>query len=231
VVRSATDEFVLEKAKEAVPKTKIKEITMISREVIRKSVLNTIANEAHAVSELANTVNLSKLEDVVIMLAECKGHIITTGCGTSGAAAKKIAQVFNCIDRAAQFLNPADAPHGDYGMIRPEDIVIIISKNGKTTEMNNLIPIAKARGAQVIGITEGSESPVAKNSDFCLILNTGPEACPYQCLSSTSVTAVFALFDAISIAIMLYNGIDSEYFKQIHPAGGVGAMLLGNQSI
>lgn len=204
---------------------------MISRAEIQTSVLKTIANEANAVAELANTVDLVKLEDAVIMLAECKGHIITTGCGTSGAAAKKIAQVFNCVDRAAQFLNPADAPHGDYGMIRSGDIVIVISKSGMTTEMKNLIPIAKVRGARVIGVTEGADSTVAKDSDLCLLLNTGPEACPYQCLSSTSVTAVFALFDAISIAIMLCNGIDTEYFKQVHPAGGVGAKLLGNQSI
>ena len=204
---------------------------MISREEIRSSALKTIANEANAVADLANTVDLSKFEDAVIMLAECKGHIITTGCGTSGAAAKKIAQVFNCVDRAAQFLNPADAPHGDYGMVRPDDIIIIISKSGNTTEMKNLIPIAKARGAKIIGVTEGSDSSIAKDCDLCLLLNTGPEACPYQCLSSTSVTAVFALFDAISIAIMLYNKIDTEYFKQVHPAGGVGAKLLGNQSI
>lgn len=204
---------------------------MISRTEIRTSALKTIANEANAVAELANTVNLEKLEDAVIMLAECKGRIITTGCGTSGAAAIKIAQVFNCVDRAAQFLNPADAPHGDYGMIRPGDIVIVISKSGMTTEMKNLIPIARARGAKIIGVTEGADSVIAKDSDLCLLLNTGPEACPYQCLSTTSVTAVFALFDAIYIAIMLYNGIDTEYFKQVHPAGGVGAKLLGNQAI
>ncbi|MDR2313416.1 MAG: SIS domain-containing protein [Spirochaetaceae bacterium] len=202
---------------------------MISKEIIRKSMLDTITNEAHAVAELANTVDFFKLEAVVVMLAECREHIITTGCGTSGAAAKKIAQVFNCIDRAAQFLNPADAPHGDYGMIRPGDIVIIFSKSGKTTEMNSLIPIARTRGARIIGVTEGPDSPVAKASDISLVLNTGPEACPYQCLASTSATAVFVLFDAISIAVMLYNGVDTGYFKQFHPAGGVGAMLLGNQ--
>jgi arabinose-5-phosphate isomerase len=197
---------------------------MICREEIRKSALNTIANEAHAVAELANT-DLEKLEAAIILLAECKGRIITTGCGTSGAAAKKIAQVFNCVDRAAQFLNPADAPHGDYGMIRPGDVVIIITKGGKTHEMTELIPIAKMRGATVLGVTENADSAVYRDSDYKLLLNTGPEACPYQCLSSTSVTAVFALFDAISIAIMLYNGIDQNYFKMVHPGGSVGEML------
>jgi arabinose-5-phosphate isomerase len=198
---------------------------MISREEIRKSALNTIANEAHAVAELANTVDLEKLEEAIILLAECKGHIIATGCGTSGVAAKKIAQVFNCVDRAAQFLNPADAPHGDYGMIRPGDVVIIITKGGKTREMTELIPVAKMRGATVLCVTENADSAVYRDSDYKLLLNTGPEACPYQCLSSTSVTAVFALFDAISIAIMLYNGIDQNYFKMVHPGGGVGEML------
>lgn len=198
---------------------------MISEEKIYESALHTFENEAHAVAELANTVDRECYVKAVQMIAECKGRIITTGCGTSGACAKKVSQVFNCVDRASQFLNPADAPHGDYGMIRSGDIVIIISKGGKTTEMINLIPVAKARGAAVITVTENPDSPIARESDLNLILNTGLEACPYQCLSTTSVTAVFALFDAVSIGCMLYNGIDKEYFKQVHPAGGVGAML------
>lgn len=198
---------------------------MISDEKIYESALHTFDNEAHAVAALADTVDKKSYIDAVKMIAECKGRIITTGCGTSGACAKKVSQVFNCVDRASQFLNPADAPHGDYGMIRPGDIVIIISKSGKTTEMINLIPVAKLRGAKIITVTENPDSEIAKKSDLNLILHTGPEACPYQCLSTTSVTSVFALFDAISIGCMLCNGIDKEYFRVVHPAGGVGAML------
>lgn len=200
---------------------------MISREEIYKSALNTFANEANAVAKLADTVDRDLLVEVVELLANCKGRIITSGCGTSGACAKKVSQVFNCVDRASQFLNPADAPHGDYGMVREGDAVIIITKSGKSKEMIDLIPVVKARGAKVIAVTEAPESQVAKACDYLMLLSTGPEACPCQCLSTTSVTAVFALFDAISIAIMLYNGIDTEYFKQVHPAGGVGAMLSG----
>lgn len=200
---------------------------MITRNEIFQSALNTFANEAAAVSALKSTVDQNAFCDVVELLAQTKGHLIVTGCGTSGVAARKIAQVFNCIDRAAQYLNPADAPHGDYGMIRPGDIVIIITKSGKSHEMVDLIPVAKLRGATVICVTENSDSAVYKGSDHRLLLNTGLEACPYQCLSTTSVTAVFALFDAISIAIMLCNGIDTEYFKQIHPGGGIGEMLNG----
>lgn len=198
---------------------------MISEEKIYESALHTFANESNAVAELANTVDRDCYVKAVQMIAQCSGRIITTGCGTSGACAKKVSQVFNCVDRASQFLNPADAPHGDYGMIRPGDIVIIISKSGKTTEMIDLIPVAKTRGAKIITVTENPDSPIALKSDLNLILNTGLEACPYQCLSTTSVTAVFALFDAISIGCMLYNGIDRDYFKLVHPAGGVGAML------
>ena len=198
---------------------------MISAEEIFESALKTFASEARAVVALKDTVNKDAFVEVVELLANLKGHIITTGCGTSGAAARKIAQVFNCVDRSAQYLNPADAPHGDYGMIREGDAVIIITKSGKTREMTELIPVAKLRGAKVICVTENSGSSVAQQSDYRLILNTGLEACPYQCLSTTSVTAVFALFDAISIAIMLYNGIDADYFRMIHPGGGVGEML------
>lgn len=198
---------------------------MISSEEIYKSAMQTFENEANAVANLANTVDRECYVKAVQMIAECQGRIITTGCGTSGACAKKVSQVFNCVDRASQFLNPADAPHGDYGMIRPGDIVIIISKSGRSAEMIHLLPVAKMRGAKVITVTENPESQIAADSDLNLILSTGPEACPYQCLSTTSVTAVFALFDAISIGCMLYNGIDKNYFKVVHPAGGVGAML------
>lgn len=198
---------------------------MIPREEIYQSACKTFANEAAAVAALKDTVSQQELCDAVELIANARGHIIVTGCGTSGAAARKIAQVFNCVDRAAQYLNPADAPHGDYGMIRSGDVVIVISKSGKTREMIDLIPIAKVRGATVLCVTENAGSEVYKNSDLRLLLSTGPEACPYQCLSTTSVTAVFALFDAISIGVMLYNGIDADYFRVVHPGGGIGEML------
>lgn len=93
---------------------------MISADEIYDSALHTFANEANAVAKLADTVDRESYVKAVRMIAECEGRIITTGCGTSGACAKKVSQVFNCVDRASQFLNPADAPHGDYGMIRGE---------------------------------------------------------------------------------------------------------------
>lgn len=198
---------------------------MIIKDEMYKSALNTFANESQAIADLKETVDKSQLCDAIELLANTAGHIIVTGCGTSGAAAKKVAQVFNCVDRSANYLNPADAPHGDYGMIRKGDVVIIISKSGKTHEMIDLIPIAKLRGATILCVTENQDSSVYKLSDYRLLLNTGLEACPYQCLSTTSVTAVFTLFDAISIAIMLNNGIDADYFRMVHPGGGVGEML------
>jgi arabinose-5-phosphate isomerase len=200
---------------------------MITREEIYKSALGTFDNESKAVAALKDTIDEKAFCETVELLTNTRGHIIVTGCGTSGAAASKIAQVFNCIDRAALYLNPADAPHGDYGVIRKGDVVIIITKGGKTREMTELIPVAKMRGATVLCVTENADSEVYRHSDYKLLLNTGSEACPYQCLSTTSVTAVFALFDAISIAIMLYNGIDQDYFKMVHPGGGVGEMLKG----
>jgi Predicted sugar phosphate isomerase involved in capsule formation len=198
---------------------------MISREEIYKSVLSTFDNEAKAVERMKETVDSEQICNVIELLATTKGQIIVTGCGTSGAAAKKIAQVFCCIDRAAHYLNPADAPHGDYGMIREGDVVIIVSKSGKTKEMTDLIPVAKHRGAKIVTVTENANSFIYTQCDYPILLDSGLEACPYQCLSTTSVTSVFALFDAISIAIMLYNGIDADYFRMVHPGGGVGEML------
>lgn len=198
---------------------------LATNKMLLQSAFHTFDLESQAIQNLVSTLDQKMFLQVVEMITDCPGRILTTGCGGSGACAKKIAQGFNCVDRASYFLSPLDASHGDYGMIQPGDILIMLSKSGKSEELFPMIPVARKRGAKIIAVTENPNSVLAKDSDLCLILDAFPEACPYQCLSTSSAMTVLALFDAIDICCMLRNGIDLDYFRAVHPGGGVGAML------
>ena len=190
-----------------------------------ESALHTFACEARAIAELPKYVDRDVFLQVVEMLSETNGRMILSACGGTATCARRVVQGFNNVDKAAQFLNPADAPHGDFGMIRKGDILILLSKSGMTKELEPLIPVARQRGAFILTVTENPNSVIAKNSDLVLQLNSGLEACPYQCLSTSSAMAMMSVFDAIHICIMLRNGIDLDYFRMVHPGGGVGAMM------
>ena len=110
-------------------------------------------------------------------------------------------------------------------MIRRVDFLMLLSKSGKTQELEPLIPVARRRGAYIITVTENPDAAIARDADLVLTLHSGIEACPYQCLSTSSAMAMMAVFDAIDICIMLRNGIDLDYFRIVHPGGGVGDML------
>ena len=194
-------------------------------ERLYESALHTFSCEARAVAELGEHVDRDVFLRVVELISETEGRIILSACGGTAACARRAVQGFNNVDRAAQFISPADAPHGDLVMIRRGDIVILLSKSGKTRELEPLLPAARQRGAFILTVTEAPDSAIARGADLVLTLNSGLEACPYQCLSTSSAAAMMALFDAIQICVMLRNGIGLDYFRTVHPGGGVGAML------
>ena len=190
-----------------------------------ESALHTFACEARAIAELEKHVDRDVFLQVVELISDTAGRLILSACGGTAACARRAVQGFNNVDRAAQFLSPADAPHGDLGMLREGDILILLSKSGQTQELEPLIPLARRRGAYILTVTENPASVIAQGADLVLTLHSGAEACPYQCLSTSSAAAMMALFDAIQICVMLRNGIDLNYFRMVHPGGGVGAML------
>ena len=187
--------------------------------------LHTFACEARAIAELDKNLDWDAFQRAVELLAETQGRIILSACGGTATCARRAVQGFNNVDRAAQFLSPCDAPHGDYGMIRRGDILLLLSKSGKTQELEPLIPVARQRGAFIMTVTEDPDARIAKEADLTLTLHSGDEACPYQCLSTSSAMAMMAVFDAIDLCIMQHNGIDLDYFRMVHPGGGVGDML------
>jgi len=191
-----------------------------------ESVRNTLMIESESVNRLIDTISDETVLKVIKLIGDCKGRIILSGCGTSGAAAKKIAHSLCCVERPACFLSPADAVHGALGLLQKDDILILISKGGNTDELVGLISACKAKGARLIGVSENPDSTIARSSDVFLKVKVEREPCPFNMLATASTMAVIAVFDAICIALMHYTGYTKEQFAIIHPKGAVGDRLL-----
>lgn len=196
---------------------------------IRKLITNTWETEAESIRALIQDIDIEKAEKAVKVLGDMKGKAIVAGCGTSGAAAKKIAHSLCCVERPAVFLSPADAVHGALGMLQKDDVLILITKGGNTQEIVNFIPACKAKKAYLIGLSENPDSVLAKNADLFIQVKVAKEPCPFNMLATASTMAVIALFDAICIALMDFTGYTREQFALIHPGGAVGERLLGSE--
>ncbi|MGL5722244.1 MAG: SIS domain-containing protein [Brevinema sp.] len=195
------------------------------KESMRQSIQETLKIEGEALLGLMETLDETALEQVISAITSCKGKIITSGCGTSSEAAKKIAHTLSCIECPALFLSPSDAAHGRIGVIQKDDVVILISKGGETEEIVKIIPIIKTKKAFLIGITEKTECYLAKQSDVCLQIKVEREADVFNMLATASIVALIAVFDAITIAIMKEKSYSKEEFALIHPSGAVGVKL------
>ncbi len=193
---------------------------------IWQKALNVWKVGAREIEHLAATVDRAALVRCVETIASCRGRIVTSGAGTSGAAARKIAHTLSCIERPAFFLEPADAVHGALGSVQPGDVAILISKGGGTAEIVRLLPALKAKKVFVVAVTENEASQLALGSDLALKVHVKEEADEFNMLATTSTMAVVALFDAICIALMEHTGYTREQFAVIHPAGAVGERLL-----
>lgn len=178
------------------------------------------------VAKLGDRVDRGAFGECVRMIAECSGRVITSGVGTSAAAARKIAHTLSCVERPAFFLSPADAVHGALGAVQPGDIAILISKGGNTAELLNLIPSLKTKSVPIIAVTENESSTLASECTQLLRVWVDREADDLNMLATTSTLAVIALFDAVSIAVMKRTRFTREQFKVIHPGGAVGERLL-----
>lgn len=191
-----------------------------------ESIINTLSIEAGAISNLISNISSDQVLKIIKLIGECKGRVIVAGCGTSGVAAKKIVHTLCCVERPACFLCPSDAVHGELGLLQKEDILILISKGGKTSELANLIPACKKKGAKLIVVTENMDSILAREADIVLKIKVNKEACPFNMLATASTLSVIAVFDAVSIALMHYTHYTKEQFLVIHSGGDVGERLM-----
>ncbi|NTU58164.1 MAG: KpsF/GutQ family sugar-phosphate isomerase [Chlorobiaceae bacterium] len=161
---------------------------------------------------------------VDLMLA-CKGKIIISGMGKSGIIAQKIAATLSSTGTTAIFLHPADAAHGDLGVVSKNDTVICLSKSGMTEELNFIIPALKEREATIIAFTGNSRSHLAMNAHVVLDVGVEQEACPYDLAPTTSTTAMLAMGDALAICLMQKKNFTDLEFALTHPKGSLGRQL------
>ncbi len=153
-------------------------------------------------------------------------RIIVTGMGKSGHVACKIAATLASTGTPAMFVHPAEASHGDLGMITDSDVVVALSNSGETTELADLINYAKRFRIPLIGITGRAESTLAKEADVALVLPSTPEACPMGLAPTTSTTVMLGLGDALAVALLERKGFTADDFRQLHPGGKLGRLLL-----
>lgn len=181
--------------------------------------------ESHEVARLGDYVDLVVAEQVMHLIAGCTGKVVVTACGTSAAAAKKVVHSLSVIDVPAVFLVPSDAVHGSLGIIRPEDVVIFISKGGNTAELTRFLPNVAGKGATIVGVGEDPASAIGAASDVFLKVKIEREPDEFDMLATASTMAVIAVFDAICIALMREQSFSLDAFALNHPQGAVGERL------
>ena len=160
------------------------------------------------------------------LIRATRGRVVVTGMGKSGHIGNKIAATLASTGTPAFFMHPAEASHGDLGMITKDDVVIAISYSGESEEINRILPLIKRRGAKVIAITGRPASTLAREADVHLDAQVEKEACPLELAPTASTTATLALGDALAMALLDSHGFKSEDFAQHHPGGALGRRLL-----
>ena len=189
-----------------------------------KHAVETIDQEIETLEILKNSLdsNLSKALD---LLQNTKGRVIVTGMGKSGHIARKMAATFASTGTVAFFVHPAEASHGDLGMISDDDVIIAISYSGESKELSDILVYAKRRNIPLIAITRNPESALGKNASLVLKLPDNGEACPLGLAPTSSTTATIVLGDVLAVDLMERRGFSATDFRQRHPGGKLGAIL------
>ncbi len=180
--------------------------------------------EQKAVADVLDKMDWPAFEAAVRALSECD-RIITSASGSSGVAAKKFAHTLCCIERPAQFLPPCEAMHGGLGAVQKGNVVVLVSRGGKTAELLPVLDVALKKGATVIGVTENMDSPIGRHADIVLPMHIERESDKYNMQATASFVATIALFDALICAVMEETDYQKSQFALIHPGGAVGERL------
>jgi arabinose-5-phosphate isomerase len=181
----------------------------------------TIEREAEVLRGIAAALDDSSAAAVDIVLAT-KGHVFIGGAGTSNYIASRFAHLLSCSGKPAVFLHPADSLHGSSGAVRPEDTVILISKGGKTVEVNRFAAIVKERGAKLIAFTENPESELGRLADAVVKVKIPADSDPFGMVATSSSLANGSVADAICETVLVESGYTKEAFGKTHPGGAVG---------
>ncbi len=193
-----------------------------------QSAIRTIKAEASGLAalELALENGLAKpFDQAVDKLSSISGRVVVTGVGKSGHVGNKIASTLASTGTPSFFVHPAEANHGDLGMITPGDAIIALSWSGESTELRGIVAYAKRFSILLIGITSGSRSTLAREADITLLLPKAEEACPHGLAPTTSALMQLAIGDALAVALLEARGFSAIDFKTFHPGGKLGAAL------
>ena len=184
-----------------------------------------IVTEAEALSILAASLDDSFARAVGLILA-AKGRVIVSGMGKSGHIARKIASTLASTGTPAQFVHPAEASHGDLGMVTEGDVALILSNSGETPELADIIAHTRRFSIPLIGVASRADSTLMRQSDVAILLPAAPEACGTGVVPTTSTTMTLALGDALAVALMEHRAFTPDHFRLFHPGGKLGAKLL-----
>ena len=200
-----------------------------TRERTLKLARDTLTIEAAALQTMRDRLEGANADAFVLaveLLHSCKGRIVVSGIGKSGHIARKIAATFASTGSPAFFVHPAEASHGDLGMVTRDDVFVALSNSGETDELLTIVPIVKRTGAKLIALTGAANSSLAKLADAHLDTSVEKEACPLNLAPTTSTTAALAMGDALAVALLDARGFEAEDFIRSHPGGRLGRKQL-----
>ena len=184
-----------------------------------------LQTEAAAILGLVDRLD-DRFERAVRLLLECRGRVIVTGMGKSGIISHKVAATLSSTGTPALFLHPAEAVHGDLGIVQPDDVIVALSYSGETDELLRLLEAIKRIGAKLIALTGDCRSTLAQAADVALDCGVPAEACPMNLVPTASTTAALALGDALAMTLLVAKGFREEDFANLHPGGKLGKRLM-----
>ncbi len=184
-----------------------------------------LQTEAAAILALVDRLD-ERFERAVRLLLDCRGRVIVTGMGKSGIICRKIAATLSSTGTPAFFLHPAEAIHGDLGVLQADDVILALSHSGETDELLRLLETIKRLGARLITITGEPQSTLGKAADVTLDCHVSKEACPLNLVPTASTTAALALGDALAMTLLVTKGFRQEDFANLHPGGKLGKRLM-----
>jgi len=197
------------------------EVRQVSRETARR----VLEIESQAIAEMADRIGV-EFDRAVAMLCECKGRVIVTGMGKSGIICQKIAATLSSTGRPAHFVHPAEALHGDLGMIVDGDVLLAVSNSGETDELVRLVELVRRLGARIVAFSGRPGSTLARYADVCLDVGVRQEACSLDLVPTASTSAALAMGDAVAVACYEKRGFSPADFARYHPGGRLGRKLL-----
>ena len=198
---------------------------MTDRNTLLETGRRVIAIEATGLARLRDTLD-GGFADAVEVILKARGRVIVSGMGKSGHVARKIASTLASTGTPAQYVHPAEASHGDLGMITEGDVALVLSNSGETPELSDIIAHTRRFSIPLIGVASRAESSLIRQSDVPIILPAAEEACGTGIVPTTSTTMSLALGDALAIALMEHRHFTPEHFRTFHPGGKLGAKLL-----